>query len=428
MGIERMQRMERIMAQAQAMVADKGEAIDERAGPATVVRAATEAKVVSIPVERPVAAEPVAPPPAAETVAETPAPISSRRKAKLFGAGLLVALGGVVAWYPLADHYAPFASGASITAQVTQVAPRVAGPVKHVLIADNADVKAGQPLFEIDDTTFRMDVAQAQGQLDQVLNNVTSGIAAIPASEAKLAQTEVARTIAGQELDRATQLHEKGLLSDAKFNTADANFRTAELNVAAAKADLERVKASASTADENNPNLRAAQAALDKAEFALANTTVVAPADGHVSNLSLAEGQFVAAGTPAMTFINPKTQMVIADLRENQLVNVQPGDKAVVMFEAAPGKQFAATVDSIAWGINSGRTTVNGLAQSSSDTRWFPPARKIPVRVTIDDMSALPANVRLGSEASVLIVPEDGVVPAIARTLMGVNGLLSGFN
>lgn len=428
MGIERMQRMERIMAQAQAMVADKGEAIDERAGPATVVRAATEAKVVSIPVERPVAAEPVAPPPAAETVAETPAPNTSRKKAKLFGAGLLVALGGVVAWYPLADHYAPFASGASITAQVTQVAPRVAGPVKQVLIADNADVKAGQPLFEIDDTTFKMDVAQAQGQLDQVLNNVTSGIAAIPASEAKLAQTEVALTIAGQELDRATQLHEKGLLSDAKFNTADANFRTAELNVAAAKADLERVKASASTADENNPNLRAAQAALDKAEFALANTTVVAPADGYVSNLLLAEGQFVAAGTPAMTFINPKTQMVIADLRENQLVNVQPGDKAVVMFEAAPGKQFSATVDSIAWGINSGRTTVNGLAQSSSDTRWFPPARKIPVRVTIDDMSALPANVRLGSEASVLIVPEDGIVPAIARTLMGVNGLLSGFN
>lgn len=428
MGIERMQRLERIMAQAQAMVADKGEAIDERAGPATVVRAATEAKVVNIPVERPVAAEPVAPPPAAETVAETPAPNTSRKKAKLFGAGLLMALGGVVAWYPLADHYAPFASGASITAQVTQVAPRVAGPVKHVLIADNADVKAGQPLFEIDDTTFKMDVAQAQGQLDQVLNNVTSGIAAIPASEAKLAQTEVALTIAGQELDRATQLHEKGLLSDAKFNTADANFRTAELNVAAARADLERVKASASTADENNPNLRAAQAALDKAEFALANTTVVAPADGYVSNLSLAEGQFVAAGTPAMTFINPKTQMVIADLRENQLVNVQPGDKAVVMFEAAPGKQFSATVDSIAWGINSGRTTVNGLAQSSSDTRWFPPARKIPVRVTIDDMSALPANVRLGSEASVLIVPEDGIVPAIARTLMGVNGLLSGFN
>lgn len=419
------------MAQAQATMDHKDAVSADKAGVPVAGRAANESKVVNIPVER--VAEPApAPLPApvvteaAEAVAE--APNKSRKKAKLFGMGLLVTLGGVVAWYPLADHYAPFASGASITAQVTQVAPRVAGPVKHVLITDNAEVKAGQPLFEIDDATFRMDVAQAHGQLDQAMNSVTSGVAAVPAAEAKVAQTEVALTIAQQELDRATQLFDKGLLPLAKFNTADANQKTAALNVEAAKADLARIKASASTADANNPNVRAAQAAVDKAEFALANTTVVAPADGYISNLSLAEGQFVAAGTPALTFINPATQMVIADLRENQLVNVQPGDKAVVMFEAAPGKQFEATVDSIAWGINSGRTTANGLAQSSNDTRWFPPARKIPVRVTIDDMSQLPANVRLGSEASVLIIPEDGIVPAIARGLMGVSGLLSGLN
>lgn len=416
------------MAQAQATMDHKDAVSADKTGLPASGRTANVSKVVSIPMERATEPMPSALPAAGAEEAAPEAPNKSRQKAKLFGIGLLVTLGGVVAWYPLADHYAPFASSASITAQVTQVAPRVAGPVKHVLIADNAEVKAGQPLFEIDDSTFRMDVAQAQGQLDQVLNNVTSGVAAIPAAQAKLEQTEVALTIASQELDRATQLHDKGLLSDAKFNTADANHSTARLNVEAAKAELARVKASASTADASNPNLRAAQAAVDKAEFALSNTTVVAPADGYVSNLSLAEGQFVAAGTPALTFINPKTQMVIADLRENQLVNVEPGDKAVVMFEAAPGRQFEATVDSIAWGINSGRTTANGLAQSSNDTRWFPPARKIPVRVTIDDMSALPANVRLGSEASVLIVPEEGIVPAIARGLMGISGLLSGLN
>ncbi|HEV2513628.1 MAG TPA: HlyD family secretion protein [Devosia sp.] len=419
------------MAQAQATMDHKDAMSADKAELLAIGRAANHAKLVSIPLERGTEPAP-APLPAAltadATTAPTEAPNKSRRKAKLFGMGLLLALGGVVAWYPLADHYAPFASGASITAQVTQLAPRVAGPVKHVLIADNAEVKAGQPLFEIDDTTFRLDVAQARGQLDQAMNSVTSGVAAVPAAEAKLAQTEVALTIAQQELERATQLFDKGLLSQAKFNTADANARTAALNVEAAKADLKRVQASASTADANNPNVRAAQAAVDKAEFALANTAVVAPADGYVSNLSLAEGQFVAAGTPALTFINPKTQMVIADFRENQLVNVQPGDKAVVMFEAAPGKQFEASVESIAWGINSGRTTANGLAQSSNDTRWFPPARKIPVRVTIDDMSALPGNVRLGSEASVLIVPDDGIVPAIARGLMGFSGLLSGLN
>lgn len=420
------------MTQGKDMMEDKGAA-------GTV--AAANANVVAMPGARAKEIEPVpatslldAPATALpEALAQTepaPAPAAnkSRKKAKLFGIGVLVTLGGLVAWYPLSDHYAPFASGASITAQVTQIAPRVAGPVQHVLIADNAEVKAGQPLFQIDDTTFKMDVAQAQAQLDQALNSVSAGVAAIPAAEAKLAQAEVALLTAEQELDRTTQLHESGLVSVAKFNTADANHQTAQLNVAAAKAEVERIKLTANTNDGNNPNLRTAQAVLDKAEFALANTTVLAPADGYISNLSLAEGQFVAAGTPAMTFINPTTQMVIADLRENQLVNVQPGDRAVVTFEAAPGRQFDATVDSIAWGINSGRTTVNGLAQPSTDTRWFPPARKVPVRVTIDDMSALPQSVRFGSEASVLIIPDEGLIPAIARGLLSVSSVLSGFN
>lgn len=355
-------------------------------------------------------------------------PNKSRRKAKVFGLGLLVTTIAVIAWYPLSDHHAPYASGGSIIANVTQVAPRVSGPVKHVLIADNAEVKAGQPLFEIDATTFQMDVAQARAQLDQVLNNVSSGVAAVPAAEAKLEQTRVQLALAEQELERSTGLHQSGVLSRAKLTTVEGNFRTAQLNVEAASAEVERVKLSASTADANNPNLRAAQAAVDKAEFALANTVVVAPADGYVSNLSLAEGQFVGAGTPALTFINPATRMVIADLRENQLVNVQPGDKAIVTFEAAPGQQFDATVESVAWGISAGRATANGLAQSSNDSRWFPPARKIPVRVTLDDLDALPPKVRLGSEANVLVIPEDGVIPAIARVLLGVGGLMSGFN
>jgi hypothetical protein len=36
--------------------------------------------------------------------------------------------------------------------------------------------------------------------------------------------------------------------------------------------------------------------------------------------------------------------------------------------------------------------------------------------------------VRLGSEAGVLIVPEDGIIPAIARTLLSLGGLTAGLN
>ncbi|HWV21881.1 MAG TPA: HlyD family secretion protein [Devosia sp.] len=390
---------------------------------ANAVRAESRPAIVPpVPAE----AAPVAP----AEMAEAPAkPSRSRKKARLVGLGLFVILGGAVAWYPLSDHNAPFASGGSVMGNVTQIGPRVAGPVAEVLVRDNSSVKAGDPLFRIDETTFRMDVAQAEAQLDLTSTNISSASAAIPASQAKLSQAEVALATAKDAVERTRQMYDRGLVTDAQKTQAEGNFQTAELNVAAARAELDRATTSAGALDDTNPNFRAAQAGLEKARFALESTTVVAPADGHVSNLLLTQGQFVAAGSPVMTFISGDRGSVLVDFRENQLVNVQPGDKAVVIFEAAPGRQFDATVDSIAWGISSGRTSTNGLAQSSTDTRWFPPARKIPVRVSIDDPASLPANVRIGSEAAALILPDEGgIVPAIARIMLGFSSVMSGFN
>lgn len=369
------------------------------------------------------------PEPEAELKTEKPATSRSRKKARIVGLGLIVALGCALAWYPLSDRQAPFSSGGSVMGNVTQIAARVSGPVAEVLVSDNSTVKAGDPLFRIDTTTFAMDLAQAEAQLDLVSTNISTASAAIPATQAKLRQAEVALETTRDAVDRTRQMFERGLVTEAQMTQAQGNAETAALNVAAAEAELDRVTKQAGALDDTNPNYRAAAAGLGKAQFALDSTTVLAPADGHVSNLSLTAGQFVGAGSPVMTFISGARDTIIADFRENQLVNVQPGDKALVAFEAAPGQQFEAKVESIAWGISSGRASNGGLSQSTTDTRWFPPARKIPVRVTIDDPSALPTNVRLGSEASAMILPgEGGLIPTIARSMLSVSSFLSGFN
>lgn len=346
-------------------------------------------------------------------------------------AGLLIVgvLLGLGIWYPLADRNTPFTSGASITALVTQISPRISGPVSTVLVQDNARVQAGQPLFTIDDTTFAMDLAQAQAQHDQVLQSLGATDAAVAAARAQLERIKVQATTATQARDRAVELFAKGTIASAKFDQANADYDSAQAAINAATADLARAQAQAGPSGEANPQLRSATAALEKARFALDNTTVVAPVDGYITNLSLAAGQFAAAGQAAMTFIDPSTQALIGDFRENQLVNVAPGDPVQVIFEAAPGQIFDGKVESIAWGISSGRNSVGGLALSSTDTRWFPPARKIPVRITLDD-ETLPANLRLGSEASITIYANGttGLMPTISRGLMQIKSWLAGLN
>jgi len=373
--------------------------------------------------------EPTTPALPAETPPQVqPAPRSGSPAAR---AGLVIVgiLVGLAIWYPLSDRSTPFTSGASITALVTQISPRISGPVSAVLVQDNAKVEAGQPLFTIDDTTFQMDLTQAEAQHDQVLQSFGATDAAVSAAEAQLERIKVQATTAMQARDRAIELFAKGTIASAKFDQANADYDSAQAAINAAAADLARAQAQAGPAGENNPQLRSATAAVEKARFALDNTTVHAPVAGYITNLSLATGQFAAAGQAAMTFIDPSTQALIGDFRENQLVNVEPGDPVQVIFEAAPGRIFDGKVESIAWGISAGRNSVGGLAQSSSDTRWFPPARKIPVRITLDD-ETLPANLRLGSEASITIYANgtSGIVPTIAMGLMQVKSWLAGLN
>jgi len=58
-------------------------------------------------------------------------------------------------------------------------------------------------------------------------------------------------------------------------------------------------------------------------------------------------------------------------------------------------------VQGIASGIDPGRTSANGLPQNQASTRWFEPARTMPVHVQL--LEDWPANVRVGSKVDVLV-------------------------
>jgi len=357
-------------------------------------------------------------------------PVPRRNPAAKLGVAIVVAALTLGAWYPASDHDAPYVTSASVTAFVTQIAPRISGPVVKVFVADNADVKAGAPLFQIDPSTFQMDVDQAKAQLAQIRQTLAAGLEAVRSAEAQHSRALAALRTAEQAQLRAVALSKDGLLSDAKLSEAQGSFDSAKAAADAAAADLARLVAQAGPSGDQNPQMQAAVVAQQKAEFALASTIVTAPKDGYITNLSLAEGQYAAAGQSVMTFIDPNSSEVVADFRENQLVNVAPDNKVQLLFEAVPGHIFEGKVESIAWGINAGRSTINGLAQPSTDTRRFPPSRKIPVRIRLASGTELPQQVRLGSEASVLVYAkgEANPVAMLSRLFLNVTAFFSGFN
>jgi multidrug resistance efflux pump len=285
--------------------------------------------------------------PAAEAVQERP----KSKAAPRLGLILLVVLGLLVAWYAFADRHTPYVGTATMSAYVAQIAPRVSGPVVEVLVEDNARVEAGQPLFRIDPRTYELDVAQAEARLAQAAQSLGVSSSGVAAAQARLADARARLDNTRTSVARTMELVERGTYAKARADQAEADLKTAEAAVGAAEAEVEQATRQLGPQGAANPQIQEATAALERARFNLVNTTVVAPAEGFITNLLLTVGQYANTGQALMTFIDPQSPWIIANFRENQLENIDPGDPVEVVFEVDPGKVYKARVESMAWGI-----------------------------------------------------------------------------
>lgn len=333
-----------------------------------------------------------------------PAPPARRSPAGLIAIVVTLLLIGLVVLYALTDRMAPSSSRGIVAASVVQIAPRVGSEVIEVLVQDDAVVQAGDPLFELDPRAFQLAVAQAEANLANTTQGINASSASLVAAQAGVTQARTALEATRTEADRTFRLEKRGVAAKAQGDTARAQVADAEARLQTAEANLESARAQLGPQGADNPAILGAQAQLERAQYDLASTTVTAPHFGVVTNVTLSEGQFIGAGNPAMTFIDADAAWVTVDLRENQLQEVGPGDPVSLLFDAVPGTLFSGRVQSIAWGINPGRTEQEGLVVNQPTNRWFEPARRIPVRVELaEGMEAWPRQTRVGSKVHAVI-------------------------
>ncbi len=249
-----------------------------------------------------------------------------------------------------------------------------------------------------------MALRQAEANLATTVQGINASGASLVASQAAVTQARKALETARTDADRIFRLEQRGIVPKAQGDTSRANVSDAEARVQTANANLESARVQLGPKGADNPSILAAEAQLERAQYDLASTTMKAPHYGVVTNVTLSEGQFIGAGNPALTFIDAAAAWVTVDLRENQLQIVQVGDPVHLLFDAVPGQIFEGRVQSIAWGINTGRNEQSGLVVNQPSNRWFEPARYIPVRVElVGGMEAWPRNVRVGGKVHAVI-------------------------
>jgi membrane fusion protein (multidrug efflux system) len=135
--------------------------------------------------------------------------------------------------------------------RVAQVRARVPGIVQKRLFTEGSDVKAGQPLFQIDPASLQASVASAQATLARAEANVTQATA---------------------QAERYKPLLEANAISKQDYVNAVAAQKTAEADVAAARA------------------------ALRTGQINLGYASVTAPISGRIGRALVTEGALVGQG------------------------------------------------------------------------------------------------------------------------------------
>lgn len=333
------------------------------------------------------------------------------------GARILVVLIGVsLLWYLLADRYTPYTSQARVQGYVVGIAPRVSGTVTAVWVTNNQDVDAGDRLFEVDPTPYRIALAKARSDLENARRQVEAGNAAVESARANLSAAEANAVRAEQDYRRLKRLREDdpGTISERRLESAQASLDQARAQVKAAESSIQQAIEQKGGDDEaSNAILLAARSAVDKAEYDLENTVVAAPSRGLVTDMRVDVGTNAGTGQAVMTFIAIHDLWVDAAFTENNLGHMCRACEAEIIFDAVPGEVFPAQVRSIGPGVSGGREAQPGnLPTVNNDRDWLRQAQRFPVQIgfEVDESPRLREQLRLGGQAAVIVYSEDSTV------------------
>ena len=319
----------------------------------------------------------------------------------------------------------PRTNDAEVFANFIGIAPQVDGPITTLAVQDNAFVKQGGLLFEIDPRPYKYALQQARSDLrtlegqivdetrriasqvsavnaaaansDSAAANVDRAAAAIKEAQANVAnakaaldsaqaellyqsnnfhriepllarqfvtvdQVDQARTAVTARRQAVDQARSQVTLTEAQVISAQAQYEQAKAAVVQSHAQLDQSRHGVLTLDPLTGQREGKAAAIRTAEYYLNNSRVYAPFDARVTNLNISKGAYTRKGQEVFTLIDTQIWWAIANFRETQLRHIKPGMHADVYVLSRPNVRYDGVVDSIGFGVQPDSTFVGSLS------------------------------------------------------------------
>jgi membrane fusion protein, multidrug efflux system len=321
----------------------------------------------------------------------------------------------------------PRTDDAEVFANFIGIAPQVDGPITRLAVQDNAFIKQGEVLFEIDPRPYEYALQKANSDLNtlegQIIDqrrtiasqvsavgaarantdsaaanvdraaaavneakaNVVNAKAALDAANAELLyttnnyhriepllakqfvtvdQVDLARTAVTSKQQEVGQRRAQVLLAEAQVQSAQAQYEQAKAVVEQSHSQLGQSQHSVLTLDPLIAQRGGRASAIRTAEYNLNNCKVYSPFDARVTNLNISQGAYAHTGQQVFTLIDTRVWWAVANFRETQLHRIHPGMHADVYVLSRPSIKYDGLVDSVGFGVQPDSTLVGTFSST----------------------------------------------------------------
>ena len=239
--------------------------------------------------------------------------------AGLFASAVPVQITTVTWVYPSQTMAEFNASGYVVAQRRASVASKATGRLERLAVQEGSQVRQGDILAELENGDVKAEYAQAAAQL--------------AAARADLVKAETEKRTAERNFRRYQNLWEQKVIPQAEFETAEDQYTRTRASVDAVKA-----------------NIRALEAASNRASLLIEYTAIRAPFDGVVLTKNADVGEVVApfgssinAKAAVVTMADLTSLMVQADVSESFLPRVHVGQGCEIQLDALPDSRFPGT-------------------------------------------------------------------------------------
>ena len=215
--------------------------------------------------------------------------------------------------------------------------------------------------------------------LDQALNALQTARAKLDAAQKQVIAAQSRVDEAAANVRTATEAYRQSV---AQIDLSRSQVGESRGRLEDANAAPERVGVSQTQVETADAEIRAAEAAVHQAELELSYAKIYAPEDGFVTRKTVEEGQLVQVGAPLMALSQSDEVWVVANFKETQLENMQPGQQVDIEVDAFPSEAFHGHIESFQAGTGS---KFSVLPSENATGNFVKVVQRVPVKIVFDE-------------------------------------------